>query len=177
MQPLRSPKIKQRLRKMPKKTKVDPDQATPSVESMQPLLEAMITLLGRLVYPPEAILKIITKWKRKDPEEYVKVYNLCDGVHTGTQIADEVHIDQSSLSEVLSDWKNLGIIYEAATRGRAIYYKRLYILEEPKKSDASKQAESQLKSQETQIGPEVKSEPVTEEKTPSAEESPKQTQV
>jgi hypothetical protein len=126
------------------------------MESLQPLLEAMITLLGRLVYPREKIMEIITKWAKKNPEERVKVYNLCDGEHTGTQIADEMHMDQGSLSELLLDWKNLGIIYEAAKKGRARYYKKLYTVELPKSTEPSKE-------------PEVKSQPVGEEKTPIPE--------
>ena len=87
----------------------------------------MITLLGRLVYPPEKLREIVVKWKKKNPEDYVKAYNLCDGEHTVSQIANAIRVDPGTLSPILSGWKELGIIYETTKKGGQ-FYKRLYRL-------------------------------------------------
>lgn len=113
---------------MPKKAKVSAKSDPTTVESLQPLLETMITLLGRLVYPPEKITEIITKSKRKkDPKDYVRAYNLCDGEHTLSQIAEAIDVVPGTLSPILSGWKELGIIYETTKKGGQ-FYKRLYRL-------------------------------------------------
>lgn len=133
---------------MPKKAKTETEPEAQSVESLQPLLEGMITLLGRFVYPPEKILEIV-KFKKHNPEQYIAIYNLCDGEHTGSQIAKTFHHDQGGLSRILSDWKDLGIVYEI-TKKRGKFYKKLYTLEEPKLSETPKETMSDTKSIEPQ---------------------------
>jgi hypothetical protein len=99
-------------------------------EPSQGVYEAMITLLGRLVFPPDQLTKIVMKGKRA-PQDYVRGYNLCDGEHTLTQIANEVHVTPGTLSPIMSEWKDAGILYEVTKKGGK-YYKRLYKLEVPK---------------------------------------------
>jgi hypothetical protein len=55
------------------------------------MLEVMIALLGRCVFTPEQLKAIVMKWKR-NPEDYVKAYNLCDGEHSVSQIADAINL-------------------------------------------------------------------------------------
>jgi DNA-binding MarR family transcriptional regulator len=92
------------------------------------MLEAVIGLLGRLVFPHDQLRTDIMRGKR-NPEAYVRGYNSCDGEHTLTQIANEVKVTPGTLSPILSDWKDRGMIYEV-TRGGGKFYKRLYKLEE-----------------------------------------------
>ena len=110
------------------------------MESPQPLLEAMTTLLGRLVYPPDKLRDIIMKRKR-NPEAYVKAYNLCDGTHTVTQIADAIVVSQPTLSTILPEWKELGIIYEVSTSGGK-FYKKLYKLDMPRETEEAEEEET-----------------------------------
>jgi len=113
---------------MPKKANAETESENSVADSLQPLFEAMLTLLGRLVYPPEKIREIVTKSKRKkDPKDYVKAYNLCDGEHTLSQIAEAIDVAKGTLSPILSEWKELGIIYETTKKGGQ-FYKRLYRL-------------------------------------------------
>jgi hypothetical protein len=100
------------------------------------MFEIMISLLGRLVYPPETLRLIVMKWKKK-PEDYVKAYNLCDGEHTVKQIADAINVTGTNLSPILAEWKELGIVYEVIKKGGK-FYKKLYKLEMPKPSEVPK---------------------------------------
>ena len=70
---------------MTRKPKTQSKPEVASQESTQGMFEVMISLLGRLVFPPEELKAIVMKWKR-DPEDYVKAYNLCDGGHSVSQI-------------------------------------------------------------------------------------------
>ena len=93
--------------------------------------EAIVALIGRQVFPPEELKKIIMK-KKKKPEDYIRIYNLCDGSHSLTEIADKIKISIGTISPILAEWKEIGIIYEIEKSGGKKYYKRLYPLEEPK---------------------------------------------
>jgi predicted transcriptional regulator len=115
------------------------------VESLQPLLETMTALLGRLAFPEEK-LRDIVMWKKRSPERYIEAYNLCDGEHGLTQIADAIRIDKAAVSRILSDWKELGIIYEVSKSGGR-FYKKLYKLEPPKETDTSPKEEAKKESE------------------------------
>jgi hypothetical protein len=125
---------------MPKKAKTEAEPEVPNVGPLQPLLEAMITLLGRFVYPPEKIMEIVT-FKKRNPEQYVAIYNLCDGEHTGSEIAKTFNQDQGGLSRILSDWKDLGIVYEITKKGGR-FYKKLYKLGVPRETEETEQEET-----------------------------------
>jgi DNA-binding MarR family transcriptional regulator len=107
----------------------------------------MIRLLGRSLFPQDK-LKEVVMFKKRDPERYITVYNLCNGEHTGKEIADVLQLDQGDLSRVLSDWNELGIVYEVARRGKGKFYKKLYKLEEPRATEGSKEAKPETKSTE-----------------------------
>jgi len=113
---------------------------------VQPLLETMTSLLGRLVFPEEKLRGIVT-WKKRKPEAYVKAFNLCDGEYTVTQIADEIGVKQPTLSPILTEWKELDIIYEV-TKSGGKFYKRLYRLGMPKPSEAFKEEETEARPSE-----------------------------
>jgi DNA-binding transcriptional ArsR family regulator len=118
---------------VPRKQKVQAKPKDSNVEALQPLLEAMTTLLGRFVYPPDKLRDIVMKRKR-NPEAYVRAYNLCDGMHTVTQIADAIGVSQPTLSTILPEWKELGIVYEVSTSGGK-FYKKLYKLNLPRETE------------------------------------------
>lgn len=86
--------------------------------------EIIISLLGRLAFTPDKIRDIVIK-KKQNPERYVNGYNACDGNHNVNELAAIVGVDQSTLSPILREWEELGIIYEAdKPKGR--FYKKLF---------------------------------------------------
>lgn len=125
------------------------------------MFETMISLLGRLIYPPKELTATVM-WKKRNPEEYVKAYNLCDGEHTLSQIADAINVSPGTLSPILAEWKELSIIYEVAKKGGK-FYKKLYKLEMPKPTEIPKEEK-----------PETKPEEVAQEKPPALEYEKKQ---
>ncbi len=118
---------------MPDEATMKPLQEGAIVELMQPMLETMLSLLGRQVFSPETLKQIVTKRKRR-PNDYIKAYNLCDGEHSINQIAKEIGVSIGTLSPILADWKEHGIIYEVSSKG-AKFYKRLYPLRAPKATE------------------------------------------
>jgi DNA-binding MarR family transcriptional regulator len=92
------------------------------------MLEAIIGLIGRQVFPPEQLKAIIMRGKRT-PNKYVKAYNLCDASHGVTDIAQDIDVSIGTLSPILSDWRDMGIIFEVERPGGK-FYKKLYKLEE-----------------------------------------------
>lgn len=122
-----------------------------SEEPSQGVYEAMITLLGRLVFPPDQLAKIVMKGKRA-PEDYVRGYNLCDGEHTLTQIASEIHVTPGTLSPIMSEWKDTGIIYEVVKKGGK-FYKRLYKVDLPKAQKPEKAMKPEVQREESSTIP------------------------
>jgi DNA-binding MarR family transcriptional regulator len=49
---------------------------------------------------------------KKNPENYIKGYNACNGKHTISEIATIIGVTPGTLSPILSEWEELGIIYE-----------------------------------------------------------------
>jgi len=84
--------------------------------------EIIISLLGRIAFKPEEIRKIVTH-KKKNPENYIKGYNACDGKHSLSQIAEIVGVTPGTLSPILAEWEELGIIYEVERAGGKFYKK------------------------------------------------------
>ena len=87
--------------------------------------EIIISLLGRMAFTPERIRELITKNKKKDPEKYVDCYNACDGNKNVNELAAIIGVDQSTLSPILGDWTELGIIYEVY-KPKGKFYKKLF---------------------------------------------------
>ena len=96
-------------------------------EDMKKLIkqnEIMISLLGRMAFKKEEIREIVTR-KKQNPERYVEGYNACDGNHTVTQLANIVGVKQPTLSPILQEWEEFGIIFEIE-RPRGKFYKKLF---------------------------------------------------
>jgi DNA-binding MarR family transcriptional regulator len=86
--------------------------------------EVIISLLGRMAFTPEKVRDTVAK-KKQNPEKYIEGYNACDGVRNVNELADIIGVKQSTLSPILQEWAELGIIYEVEkSKGR--FYKRLF---------------------------------------------------
>lgn len=86
--------------------------------------EIIISLLGRMAFKKEEIREIVTR-KKQNPERYIEGYNACDGNHTVTQLANIVGVKQPTLSPILQEWEELGIIFEVE-RPKGKFYKKLF---------------------------------------------------
>ncbi len=117
---------------MTDKPEAKPPAQAVTTDSMQPMLEALASLLGRLAFPPDELRKVVMKAKRK-PEDYARAYNLCDGEHGVGEIAKEIGVVEGTLSPILASWKEMGIVYQVTNKGRK-FYKRLYPLDTPRAS-------------------------------------------
>ena len=86
--------------------------------------EIIISLLGRMAFTPEKIRNIVVK-NKQNPQGYIDTYNLCDGNHNVNELAAIAGVNQSTLSPVLKDWEELGIVFEVE-KGKGKFYKKLY---------------------------------------------------
>jgi DNA-binding transcriptional ArsR family regulator len=84
--------------------------------------EIIISLIGRIAFTPDKVREIVTA-KKRDPESYVKGYNACDGKHSVSDIAAIVGVSQSTLSPILAEWEELGIVYDVQRPGGRFYRK------------------------------------------------------
>jgi predicted DNA binding protein len=86
--------------------------------------EVIISLLGRMAFTPKQVRDIVTANKRnKLKPHYVNGYNSLDGSKTVSEIAREIGIAQNTLSPILLQWEELGIIYEVEKSGGKFYKK------------------------------------------------------
>lgn len=99
-----------------------------STERIEKQNEVIISLLGRMAFTPEAIVQIVIK-RKKNPEKYVEGYNACDGKKNVNALAAIIGVDQSTLSPILQEWEELGIIYQVLGNSKARFYKRLFPVE------------------------------------------------
>jgi DNA-binding MarR family transcriptional regulator len=86
--------------------------------------EVIISLLGRIAFTPDKIREIVTR-KKQNPENYVKGYDACDDKHTVSEIAAIIGVTSGTLSPILSEWEELGIIYEVE-RPNGKFYKKIF---------------------------------------------------
>ena len=84
--------------------------------------DVIISLLGRMVFKPDEIRTIITA-KKRNPDNYVNGYNACDGNRSVSEIAAIVKVDKGTISPILTEWENIGIIYEIEKSGGKFYKK------------------------------------------------------
>jgi len=86
--------------------------------------EIIISLLGRMAFGKEEVREIVT-FKKRNPEKYVKGYNACDGNHSVSDLARIIGVTQGTLSPILAEWEDVGIIREVE-RFKGKFYKRLF---------------------------------------------------
>ena len=84
--------------------------------------EVIISLLGRIAFKPEEVRRIVT-YKKQNPENYIKGYNACDGKHSLSEIARIVGVTPGTLSPILAEWEEIGIVYEVERPGGKFYKK------------------------------------------------------
>lgn len=97
------------------------DATTKKIEKQN---EIIISLLGRIAFTPDKIHEIVVK-KKQNPQGYIDTYNACDGNHNVNELAAIAGVDQSTLSPILREWEELGIIYEA-NKPKGKFYKKLF---------------------------------------------------
>jgi len=86
--------------------------------------EVIISLIGRIAFTPDKVREIVTI-RKQNPENYIKGYNACDGKHTLSEIATIIGVTPGTLSPILSEWEDIGIIYEAE-KPKGKFYKKLF---------------------------------------------------
>jgi len=86
--------------------------------------EVIISLLGRIAFTPEQVREIVTV-KKRNPKNYIKGYNACDGKHTLSEIATIIGVTPGTLSPILVEWEEIGIICEVE-RPNGKFYKKIF---------------------------------------------------
>lgn len=86
--------------------------------------ETIISLLGRIAFDKEEVKRIVT-FKKRNPKKYIEGYNACDGKLSVSEIARIVGVSQPTMSVVLAEWEDIGIIREVEKRGGK-FYKNLF---------------------------------------------------
>jgi DNA-binding MarR family transcriptional regulator len=86
--------------------------------------EVIISLFGRLAFKPEDIRKIVTS-KKQNPDNYVNGYNACTREKTLSDIATIIGVTPGTLSPILSEWEELGIIY-AVEKPKGRFYRKIF---------------------------------------------------
>jgi DNA-binding MarR family transcriptional regulator len=91
--------------------------------------EIIISLLGRMVFTPKEVKDIVTANKRENLKHgYINGYNALDGKKSVSEIAGVIGVTQGTLSPILSEWEEFGIVYEV-DRSRGKFYKKLFPIE------------------------------------------------
>jgi len=88
--------------------------------------EIIISLLGRMAFDKKEVRNLVTE-KKRNPEGYVEGYNACDGNRSVSDLTEIIGVTQGTLSPILSDWEEIGIIYEVEKKGGK-FYKKLFPL-------------------------------------------------
>lgn len=86
--------------------------------------EIIISLLGRMAFSKEEVRNIVTH-KKRNPEKYIEGYNACDGNHSVSDIAKIVGVSVPTISVILNEWEDTGIIREVE-KGGGKFYKNLF---------------------------------------------------
>ena len=81
-----------------------------------------IDLLARIVFGEDKIKKIVTKNKR-DPIEWIKGYNACDGTRGVGEIAKLAKVTQPTATVILKSWEEEGILHNIGTDNKPLYKK------------------------------------------------------
>jgi len=88
--------------------------------------EVMISLLGRIAFTEKRIREIIEANKKETlKQKYIDGYNLMDGSKTLSELAVIIGVKQGTLSPILAQWSEIGIIYELEKTGGK-FYKNLF---------------------------------------------------
>lgn len=119
--------------------------------------QIMISLLGRLAYPEDGLKDIITRNKR-NPNAYIRGYNSCDGKNNVSVIAKVIGVSQPTVTPILKEWENMGIIFETESSKGGKKYMKLYPLPNPKEKTIPIQdtpESTEISEIQTQASPDV----------------------
>jgi hypothetical protein len=97
-----------------------------SLEILRRQNDAIIGLLARLVWTPEALAEIVSRGKR-NPQAYRMVYNALDGIATGRELASLAKVSQPTMAVILKAWHEQGIIVNAGTESQPRYRRLMSI--------------------------------------------------
>lgn len=86
--------------------------------------KVIISLLGRIAFTKEEIKEVVT-FKKHNPEKYIKGYNASDGSNSVSKLARIIGVKQGTLSPILIEWENVGIVREVDKLGGK-FYKKLF---------------------------------------------------
>jgi len=86
--------------------------------------EVIISLLGRIAFTPDKVRDIVTR-KKQNPQNYINGYNACDGKHSVSDIAKIIGVTPGTISPILAEWEEIGIIYEVE-KPKGKFYKKLF---------------------------------------------------
>lgn len=85
-------------------------------EAVKKQNEIIIRLLGRVAFTKEQIREIVV-YKKQNPDNYVKGCDACDGKKGVIELAKIVRVSHGTLSAILQDWEERGIIYRVESSG------------------------------------------------------------
>jgi len=86
--------------------------------------EVIISLLGRIAFTSKQVEEIVISNKQKKLKpKYISGYNALDGKKSLSKIAGIVGVAPATLSPILVQWEELGIIYEIERSGGKFYRK------------------------------------------------------
>jgi hypothetical protein len=88
--------------------------------------DVMIGLLARTSPGTKTIRLIVTRGKR-DPDAYVRLYNALDGALSVTECAKLAGVSPGTISPILRNWEEQGIVYDAGPKGKPLYKKLLLL--------------------------------------------------
>src|ERR1039457_5107498 len=92
----------------------------------------MISLLARLVWPPDKLVEMVMANKKKNPEASVTVYSALNGEKTGKQLGEIAGVSKQAVSGVLQGWLEDGIVMNVGSEAQP-KYRRLMKLPEKRK--------------------------------------------
>jgi DNA-binding MarR family transcriptional regulator len=97
-----------------------------SLKKIEKQNEIIISLLGRMAFTPERIREIVVK-KKQNPQGYIDGYNACDGNHSVNELAKIIGVTHGTLSPILQDWEDVGIVFEV-DKPKGKFYKKFYAI-------------------------------------------------
>jgi len=80
--------------------------------------EIIISLLAE---SKKNLIKGIVTKNKKNPKEYLKGYNSCDGTKGVTELAKIINVKQPTLTPILKSWKEENIIFNFGTKSKPLY--------------------------------------------------------
>jgi len=88
---------------------------------------AIIALLGKIAFPKEEVRNIVMSGKQQTKKQkYVEGYNACDGKHSVSDVAKIIGVHDSTLSPILQDWEEIGIVYPVIGPRAGKFYKKIF---------------------------------------------------